>query len=80
MSDAVTFYGIIRNTFLVTGWREAAKGQPYSGMNLFIRRNIGGFDGYGQVTDYTRRISLPARCRCVIVRGLSTMLEKGKYN
>ena len=54
MSDAVTFYGIIRNTFLVTGWREAAKGQPYSGMNLFIRRNIGGFDGYGQVTDYTR--------------------------
>ena len=54
MSDAVTFYGIIRNTFLVTGWREAAKGQPYSGMNLLIRRNIGGFDGYGQVTDYTR--------------------------
>lgn len=54
MSDVVLFYGIIRNTFLAAGWREASKGKTYSGMNLFIQRNIGGFDGYGQVTDYTR--------------------------
>lgn len=54
MSDVVTFYGIIRTTFLAAGWREAARGKPYSGMNLFIQRNIGGFDGNGQITDYTR--------------------------
>lgn len=54
MSDAMTFYGIIRTSFLAAGWREAAKGKPYSSMNLFIQRNIGGFDGYGQVTDYSR--------------------------
>ena len=49
MSDAVTFYGIIRTTFLAAGWREAAREKPYSCMNLFIQRNIGGFDGNGQV-------------------------------
>ncbi len=54
MSDAVTFYGIIRTTFLAAGWREAAREKPYSCMNLFIQRNIGGFDGNGQVTDYSR--------------------------
>ncbi len=54
MSDVVAFYGIIRNTFLAAGWHEAARGKPYTGMNLFIRRNIGGFDGNGHVTDYAR--------------------------
>lgn len=54
MSDVMTFYGIVRTTFLEAGWREAAKGKPCSGMNLFVGRNIGGFDGRGEVADYTR--------------------------
>lgn len=54
MSDVMTFYGIVRTTFLGACWREAAKGKSCSGMNLFVRRNIGGFDGCGEVADYTR--------------------------
>lgn len=54
MSSAVTLYGVIRPTILVTAWQEAARGKACSGYNLFIQKNIRVFDGQGCITDYTR--------------------------
>lgn len=54
MSVVVAFYRIVSATFLISAWREAAKGESFSGMNLFVKKNIMAFDSDGRATDYVR--------------------------
>lgn len=54
LSDVMNFYSIVCATPLKVVWLSAARSKMMIGANLFVRENIGAFDGNGSVFDYSQ--------------------------
>ena len=54
LREVSVFYSIIRQTCLKQIWAKAAEGMSMSGMNLFVKMNIGAFSGIDQWRDYEK--------------------------
>ena len=55
LREVSVFYSIIRQTCLKQIWAKAAEGMSMSGMNLFVKMNIGAFSGIDQWRDICLR-------------------------
>lgn len=54
MRDVVGFYNVMKQSVLIRVWRQEARRRGMLGINLFVKLNIGAFDGTGHVTDYRK--------------------------
>ena len=54
LREVSVFYSIIRQTCLKQIWAKAAEGMSMSGMNLFVKMNIGAFSGIDRIRDYEK--------------------------
>lgn len=54
LEEVTAFYLVIRQSGLHGIWKKAAADLPFTGMNLFVKENIGAFSGIDRIRDYER--------------------------
>ena len=54
LQEVTAFYLVIRQNELHEIWKKAATDLPFTGMNLFVKENIGAFSGIDRIRDYEK--------------------------